>query len=238
MPTKKATAKIVDVAHPDTVKADATSVPIIVKHGPMLKDPMVAPEAPVEKPADKKEEDSPTVTKVTKIELKPLSADESKEKPKEATDEAEKPAKDIKPLDAPAMTEPKAENDEAEKSTPDLELEESPKEALPEQEEPVAEGGGSKDGPDELLPGVEPTDPAAAKAARETAEKQLALDKLATEGTYFLPINAVEKRKMRTALVLLLVLIVLAAGGALAALDAGFVHVDGFKAPTDFIQDK
>jgi outer membrane biosynthesis protein TonB len=213
MPTKKSStaAKIVDVAHPDSVKADATSIPIIVKHGPMLKDPMMAEGKPAEKSETKKEENSPVVTK---IQLKPVSADDNDAKPAK---------KEEKPAEPVAKPEPE----------PEPEPETSPEEPQPEEAAAAEEPA---DG-EELLPGAVPTDPAAAKAAREAAEKQLALDKLEADGTYFLPITTAEKRKARTFLVALLVVIVLGAAGFLAALDAGYVHIDGFTAPTDFIKN-
>lgn len=239
MPAKKAaTPKITDVAHPDSVKTDPTSVPIIVKHGPILKDPMVAPEAPADKTEDKKAEASPVVTK---IELKPISADEGKIKTPAAKVETAKPEKDVKPAEQPEPeTEPVEPEKAEEKPTTEPEPAPEPDEPMEPEKPAETESDTTKEVPadsEELLPGAEPTDPAAAKAAREAAEKQLALDKLASEGTYFLPINAVEKRRVRTVLITLLVLIVLGAAGFLAALDGGYLHIDGLSAPTDFIKN-
>jgi hypothetical protein len=76
------------------------------------------------------------------------------------------------------------------------------------------------------------------KVARAAAEKQLALDKLISDGTYVLPINAVEKRRQhRSIAVILLVVVVLAVAGLILALDAGYVHIPGFTPPTDFLSD-
>lgn len=85
---------------------------------------------------------------------------------------------------------------------------------------------------------MHPVDAAAAQAAREAAEKQLALDKLMSEGTYTLPINSVEKRRVQRALLVLLIVVVLAIAGGIVALDAGYVHIDGLEAPTNFLPER
>jgi hypothetical protein len=95
---------------------------------------------------------------------------------------------------------------------------------------------GATDG--DLLKDDKQANPEAVKVARAAAEKQLALDKLISDGTYVLPINAVEKRRQhRSIAVILLVVVVLAVAGLILALDAGYVHIPGFTPPTDFLSD-
>jgi hypothetical protein len=321
MPTKKSTAtakRIVDVAHPSTVKTDSSSVPLIVKNRPIMHDPMMVntpeQEAPAEapKPAKKSE---PIIKKITLEPLAPLikvgKADDDNEepipvmvtksapevnetkleetqpevvkveipvvaahnaekvlKPSEATiaelaerakvekAQIEKPAAELKPGEAvksveadpnPASADPAVNSESSEPTGADA------------KEAPAASDNESAQGPEaakgepaqvssgeeeidtsttdtDLLKDDKQTNPQAVKEARAAAEKQLALDKLISEGTYVLPINSVEKRrKHRSVAILFLIILVLGVAGFILTLDGGYVHIAGLSAPTDFL---
>lgn len=264
MPQKTTATKIIDVAHPSTVKADANGVPLIVTNRPIMKDPMMLDETaskPAEAPAAKKTAEPI----IKKIELQPLGtvhadAEPQPEKvptpPKPAAKKTETVIAPLNLDDEPKTTEPselpepkKSEEEKApEAKKPSIEppLEEPVAAAEPPATEPEATAAEAAPEPatvplegddTPLLPDDKSPDVQAAKAAREAAEKQLALDKLVAEGTYVLPINAVEQRRLRrTALVLTLIVVVALAVGFLLALDAGYIHIAGLSAPTNLIK--
>jgi hypothetical protein len=306
MPAKKSTAatkKVMDVSHPNTTKADATGVPLIVTNRPILRDPMVmaaaeepAPIAPAEAPKTAKKAE-PIIQKIT---LAPLPG-EQPETPEDATAETlEEPiavtVKKSEPKQTkPAGTEPEVVPVLVDKEVPvvaahvserrvePLTDAEKQKEALPAEED-AAKAGATEDakiaestatskapvedsaptktetptaqptkgessqsesdpsetaGPVDLLKDDKQNNPEAVKAAREAAEKQLAIEKLISAGTYVLPINSVEKRRVhRMVAVVLLIVVVLGAAGTLLALDAGYLNIPGFAAPTDLISNK
>lgn len=73
----------------------------------------------------------------------------------------------------------------------------------------------------------------AAAAAKKQAEEQ---EKIIASGKYYLPINAVEKRRTKRHIALGLALIILLAVALfLAAWDANFFAVPGFAAPTNYL---
>lgn len=76
------------------------------------------------------------------------------------------------------------------------------------------------------------------KAAEAIAkEREAEVEKIIESQQFFLPINAVERRKTkRHLLVALLIMVVLGIAWADLALDAGILQIDGVKAPTDFFK--
>jgi len=163
------------------------------------------------------------------------------EQPNETADE---------PVSEPETSaEPEAEAKAETESEPEPETP-ATEEAEPPVEEPVADGGMPEStdsiGPEgakndlaneqaELNPNEDPAKKAAEAAALEhQAEEQ----KLIDSQQYFLPINAVERRKTkRHLLVALLVIVVLAIVWGDVALDAGVLQIDGVKAPTNFFKN-
>jgi len=72
-------------------------------------------------------------------------------------------------------------------------------------------------------------------AERKAVEREAELEKLVESRKYYLPINQVVKRRNKRMLWIVLILVV-ALGGAYAALDAGYLNVPGVKAPTHFFK--
>lgn len=118
---------------------------------------------------------------------------------------------------APAASEAPATETTAETPPPAVD-------GIPETEEPTGRNQ-LKD------PGVDAED----LAARKAAEREAQLNKIAEAKTYYLPINQVEHRRNKRAVVLgSILVIILGLAWADVALDAGLVSVPGVKAPTHF----
>lgn len=217
--------------------AEETGVPIVVRRA-MMKDDAVS--APPEK-TESADASNPIEVKSKKSRIEPLSTPTPEpEAEKPATTE---PVLDLsaKPVDtpqpAPATTTATPEKSTAAASpktkTPAPEAASAPAEPAAAADAPT-EGSGeftlagadSVDTPDD--PSQNPIDQAKAKADKEAAEKQAALDKLVDAQTYFLPINSVEKRRTKQLLfVTLLLLIVLAGAGAFWANGQGIISIPG-----------
>ena len=72
----------------------------------------------------------------------------------------------------------------------------------------------------------------------QEAQRQAAIDKLADSKKYYLPINAVEKRRSRRFVILGIILsLLLIVAWADIALDAGLIHVNGIKPVTHFFSN-
>lgn len=255
-PDEKKPYTIIDINHPGKSAANASGVPVIVSNRPVLKDPMVVDNSD-EEPAT-----GETVLKRTKkINVKPLGDedDEVATKPEEhdstktiaeiaveadakAVDKKSKSQPDETSKDKPGKSE-SAKEDEVPVDDVNEPADSKP-EAEPEEPEPEADESTEND---DVLTGeldegdkkLGDADPKAAEAARKAAEKQLALDKLAAAGTYELPINAVEKRRVkRFAIIIVAVLILLCAAWVDLALDAQLIQINGVNAPTDFFPDR
>jgi hypothetical protein len=221
---KPANSKRITVMPADEAAADdETSKPVIV-HRPMLKAPGVS--APPDDPAAVASETpvAGTVTLKTsdKLALKPLDVSQadnddtatapSESPPKEtAAAEPDKTTTPDKPAD-PAAEEPEVSKDEA-SSDAGKAGEESEEKKAPTEDQINAE-------------------------AEVRAKHDEAVQKLVDSKQYFLPINAVEKRKTKHFLILgvvLSVLLLLAWGDI--ALDAGLVQVPGVKPFTHFFSN-
>jgi hypothetical protein len=210
--------KIIQVSSSD----EETSVePVASSSAPVSKKPRIEPLAetlPVEKSED----------------VQPVEPEESAPKSKPATAAADKPAEgeaeELK-LDtsAPEPLQDNAPDKAASPQPPKLEkpvepsAEEKPAEtpAAPEPESGFDLGDDSGD------EGQHPLDEAQAKVDKEALEKQQALDKLVESETYFLPINAVEKRRAKFFWAALLVIVVAAAAAAVWANGAGYLSIPG-----------
>jgi hypothetical protein len=242
---------IIDVNHPGTVAAEASGVPVIVTNRPVLKDPMVVENDENGNPVDKDKEEAAALAKSKRIKIQPLAgSDDDADKPAKKSESSDDTKKTIAEIAAEAdakageksAADKKAEKTEAKPEKADEEkAEESPK-----ADETKAEPAPAEEKPDvpELNPedseeAEQKDDPAAAEAARKAAEKQVALKKLAESGTYALPINAVEKRRVRRfALIAVVLLLVLGLAWTDLALDAQLIHINGVNPPTDFFPDR
>ncbi|HSX46339.1 MAG TPA: hypothetical protein VLG27_05075 [Candidatus Saccharimonadia bacterium] len=196
--SKKPSEPVNDVAPADRTAAEPSSKPIIVTNRPIMKDPMVVEGS---EPASDMEESAGEIVPVKlsgKSELK-LGTD----KP---SAEATKPA-------------------EAKPAEPETK-EEAPAPAAASAPEPKADEAAKDDKTEESA--SEPTNPDAAAIdeaeAAKQAEHDTAIQKLVDSKQYYLPVNAVEKRKSRRFVLLGIVLsILLVVAWADIALDAGLV---------------
>lgn len=221
MPAKKAA----EPAKPEPAKpvvakteqAEEAGVPIIVRRAIMKDDAATTPPDTTE---ISKSEDAgnPIEVKSKKSRIEPLVT--ATEEPKAETNalaekpaapaEPVKPTEPVTPAPAPAVDKP---------------AEEDPKTTGGPEEFTLA-GEDSVATPED--PSQNPIDQAKAKADKEAAEKQAALDKLVNAQTYFLPLNSVEKRRTKQLLfVTLLLLIVLAGAGAFWANGQGYITIPG-----------
>ena len=227
MPAKKSEPKIMDVSKPGKSAPPRTSRPVIVGHGPMAKDSTVVEEV--------KEPDTLN---------EPAVAPSTSHKKIVPLGDSEKPA------DAPAE-EPKPDEVKPEEKQPDEVAAEPPKEESPKEEPPKEEPANEKS--DEDKGESDSSDSGAVDAMAEQAEakkkadkeaeaaiaKQQEIQKLVDSKKYNVPIghDSTKKGGSKVALILLLVILVLAAGAYLAA-DAGVVKVNGFDVPYHLIGDK
>ncbi len=256
-PAKASSKRIIDVAQPGKSAPAATSKPVLITNRPILKDPMVvegSKEATEEPVADEVKKLSST----TRIKLQPLDtdteakADEAETKTAESettsalettaekTDlPAEKPAEAVADTakataepDAPKEKEPDTDKalapnqDAAEnKTTPDAKpAATKTTDSETEKTDEVATEEGAE--ADNTTP-----DAADAKAAEEAAKHDAAIQALADSKKFYLPVNAVEKRRTKRFVLLgvLLSLLLVVAWVDIAA-DASLVKL-GSKVP-------
>jgi hypothetical protein len=242
---------------------DTVSESVIVNNRPILKDPAIAaeevkqplltaPVLPIETFDDKKP--APAA---------PKSAPKTKPPAKTVTKDAEPAAEDdshiiqvkrlsIKPLaeaEPPtAETEPQPEAATASSEPAAVQplLDKPVEETVPAEPEPTPEPE-PKDEPElpaEAKPDAapDPTDQPPKvdleAEAKQQAEHDAAIQKLVDSKKYFLPINAVEKRRSKrfVAVGVLLSLLLLAAWADIAA-DAGLISVPGVKPVTHFFSN-
>lgn len=209
--------KLMDVAHPGKTAPSASSRPIIVGHGPMLKDPMVQKEEtetakpitithekviaePEEMKQDVPAPDEPTQpeeprlklpdpTEETSPEVAPVVSEVSEPKPAEQSPVAKEPAE--APEVPAAETKPPVDNDNTSSFNGDDGA------AV----EAVAQASADKKKTDEQQKEIE---------AQEAKIKELIANK-----TYVIPLSvASHKRHHRTALIVVLIVLTLLAGAA------------------------
>jgi len=216
---KKSTKKfqpISDVESPGKTAASPTSKSIIIKNGPIIKDPMVVEESS----AEPKTDSSKSVVKAggsSKIKLQPL------------------PTSDIIPSKEPEATE------DVKTSVPDAAKKDEEQSSETETPEEPAQKSKSENTPDtdqeaetKNKPTNSPAEQDAAEASRK-AEHDANLQKILDSKTYYLPINAVEKRKTKRFILLGIALsILLILVWINIALDAGLINIDGVSPLTHF----
>jgi anti-sigma28 factor (negative regulator of flagellin synthesis) len=206
--------KIVDIQAPKDVTAGASSRPLLVTNRPVLNDPMVKGEA---------------------------AADEKARQPVART------AKTIKPLTAPDLASATPADDKAAPAAAEATTAEADKPATPDAANSDASAAPDADTPETLdKPSVEASAPettednepdftrdaaAETKAAESKAEAARAarteeLEQLIASGKYFVPIDAVGRRRSRLYALLLTVCALLLAVALLdVALDAGLIKL-------------
>ncbi len=240
-PTAKPDSKVFDVAKPGASVAQATARPVIVSNRPLMQDPMMLTE-------QAEPTSAPAIT-TTKIVIKPISEDDESSKTptpeKPSTDEEASSASD-KPVVTNSITPPPSAAEPA--ANPPAPEEEAPaasegKAAEPETtktEEPAEEAESSRGDEDGEQSAAEKTKTEQETAALEAETKhQAELDKLVESKQYVLPINAVEKRRSKQAVLLgILLILVLAAAWTDVAMDSGLIHIKGLSPVTHFFQNK
>lgn len=212
-PIKKS-QPISDVEKPGKTAASPTSKSIIIKTTPLIKDPMVVEET------DKKAEDetSKNVVKAggsSKIKLQPLTTSDTPE----TKDEVTTPEKPNLPDEEPKNDDPKSD-EPVQSDKPAVE-----DETDSDKDQPTESKDKALNTPDEQD---------AAEASRK-AEHDANLQKIVDSKTYYLPINAVEKRKTKRFVLLGIALsIFLILVWINVALDAGLIQIDGVSPLTSF----
>jgi hypothetical protein len=212
---KESTKRIIDVSHPDESTPSQTSKAIIVKNGPILKDPMV-----VEK-NDQSDIKSPLTGKSSlRNKLQPTAEQDKTQETAEDT----KPVIEAKPVEAEAKPEVEEKKPEPEAKT------EAPAEASPESDSitdtPLNRPGDSVN---------DATNDKDDTEDKEAAARETALQKLTESREYFLPINSVEKLRSKrvailgTALSILLIVVWID-----IALDAGLLTLGSVHSVTHF----
>ena len=216
-PTKK-TAPINDVEEPGKSAASPTSKPVLVTNRPIMKDPMVV----TDEAKNETSEDQANATKSIKgssnNKVEPLST--STESQDNQTEPNNKSEAETQSQEAAKKQLTESDNNSESKSS-DSAVEES------KVTNPTTDKKSSK------TPGEEEE----AEASRK-AERDANLQKIVDNKTYFLPINAVEKRKTKRIIVLGIVLsLVLAVAWVDVALDAGLIEIGGVKPVTHFFSN-
>lgn len=197
--------KVFDVARPGRGMPSASSRPVIVSHKPSVQDPMVsATSNPAEDTADEE-----VVTEE--------SSEQALRRPKKNR---------IEPLNSTIEA-----NDETE-ATPESDVTEDKSEEDSANEENAER--------DEVADAA--ADVATKKQVKEEAEKKAAaqekhqaeVNALIASKQFFVPINAVKKRRTKQYVFLFLFILTLAALGFLAALDAELIDI-GITPPTNYL---
>lgn len=209
MATSKKT--ISDVDKPGTTPADATSRPVIVGHGPTMKDPMVT--------ADTKDtdNDTPSAAKLRvapKKVIAPLSPEEAsvEETPQEPVSEEVDPEKSESTKETPAKTEP----------------------AKPESPKPADDSASDSAVVDAVLDQANVTKHADIEDNAAVKRQEL-VNKLVAEKKYFVPLaTAQHRRNNKIAIIVLAATLPLIVGGLLAV-DAGIIETN-VQLPFDLIK--
>lgn len=197
--------KVFDVAKPGKGMPSASSRPVIVSHKPSVQDPMVSATS---SPAEDTTNDE-------------VGAEENSERA------LRRPKKNrIEPLNSTIEADEEDEAASESNTTEEDSEENSANEGNTERDE-VADAA---------------ADVATKKQVKEEAEKKAAerekhqaeIDALIASKQFFVPINAVKKRRTKQYIFLFLFILVLAALGFLAALDAELIDI-GIVPPTNYL---
>jgi hypothetical protein len=240
--------QVMDVSKPGKAAPADNSKSVIVTSRPIMKDPMVVEDQPevIEQAAQK------ITVKTGGKTIEPLSAPEVEQQvePKLKTDK--KPT--VADLSQAATVEVEPETPKVDKPAPPAEDKPAPEQETPAEPTPSAPEPAKEPEPAPAAPPSEPTpsDPESDKGdkgneasleaeeakAAEKAKHDQEVQKLIDSKQYFLPINAVEKRKSKRFVALGIVLsVILALAWADIALDAGLVQISGVKPVTHFFSN-
>lgn len=233
--TKVDVKKSFDISRPGKAAPAATAKPIIVSNRPVLKDPMVLDSIPDELDTEAKSSSPSSASiKIEPLDEKP--AEKPVEMPKEPVKAEAVVGPELAPTDDQAVHEGEEEPAPPEAAAKPAKAAQSSKAAEPEDKKPAKENTATDDAADEGAAKPKPVDASKAEAeAKAAAEHQQKIDKLVESRQYFLPINAVQKRRTRHHVLLGLVLIVLLGLAWVdVSLDAGIFKISGIHPLTHF----
>jgi hypothetical protein len=237
--TKNEPKKVFDVERPSKTAPPSTSRPVIVKNRSIMKDPMMVADS-IPDGTEKEEQSLKTAPK--KININP-PADEASSAPDATTvdnsakaDSTETKTKTTEVAGPPPVDGPTPSDD----VTSDTKAEDQPVKSLPSDDaKEKPEEAPSSDTTDKISSGKSDAKKDIAevdKAAEEEAERQAKLDKLVESGQYFLPVNAVKKRRVRNTLIVVIIIVILALIWLDLALDSGLIHINGLSPVTHFFK--
>lgn len=206
--------KVFDVSKPGESLPSASGRPIIVTHKPGASDPMVSP---AELNDEEKESEEPKTElgspSSRKLRIEPLHTSEDRDQEADSNNKQDDSA-------VSSEATPKDDADYDEKKT-------EPKDEVAEASEEIADIAGEvttkKDAQNE-----------ADKKEAEKVKKQAEIEAFIENKQFFVPINAVQKRRSLRMVIVCIVFIVLALVGVLALLDAELLDI-GIVPPTDFL---
>lgn len=214
---KEPNKQVMDVSHPGKTAPPLTSKPVIVTNRTILKDPMVVDTTETD---DKKAEEAPKNT----VAKAPVASDIETSEPKEKEVVA-KPEHVVQPIAAPEAEEKPAE--EPKKDEP------KPESAKPAEPTPTTQN--SEDDADNgaVITDAQIEAEAAAEVARDAQ-----VQKLIDSKKYYVPVNAVEKRRTKRVIALGIILsIILALAWVDIALDAGLIDLGSVQPVTHFFSN-
>lgn len=221
-PGKVSEEKVFDVARPGKSMPSASGRPIIVTHKPGVTDPMVAPQKADETEKADENPDTPSVGEGAdmvmaapkKGRIEPLHTEITSDEPNPNVSEDEDTTNDEESVGPP---EPEANEEDT-----------------PQQDKNDEQNDEISDIASEVTTKKEAQNEAAKKET-EASKKKTEVEALVTNRQFFVPINAVQKRRSMK-LVTLLIVLALAVLVSLVVLDAGWVDI-GIASPTDFIKE-
>lgn len=212
---------IMDVAKPGKTAAPATSRPVIINHGAMVKDPMVneAEEAATDLPT---KNETPAVSPAPKKVITPPE----ETAPAEEKAEEEKDTKDTAPKEA--------EPDKKEETPKPAETE-VPADAKKEPESTETSDQASDDAVVDAVVDQVADKKEQERLAEEEQKRKKLVDKLTAEKKYFVPLAVARHQRNNKIGLVFLVIVVLLIVGAVLAVDAGLVG-ETITLPFDLIK--
>lgn len=217
--------QVFDVAKPGKTPASSTSRPVIVGHGPMLKDPMVNEE--------EKEDSRQTAPKISGGTIGEKVVEPPK---KEDSDSVKESSKEDKATEeSPEKTEEKKAEEQTTSTDSITEKIEEKEEDSSNKTDNVNNDEDTKQDKNEVQ-AVNKADTAKKNPAqsKEDEARQKEIEKLIEEKKYFVPIGQVAKKRNNTTAVVALFIVLLAICGYLAV-DAGLILKD-VVLPLDLIK--
>ena len=205
---------VMDVSKPGKTAAPATSRPVIITHGAIVKDPMVNDETATDTPAQ--ETQAPTPSAPKKV-IAPLSAAESTDGKPASESDATAAAEEVV-ADQTTKKTPEAETKSAEKDEPEPEDKTENEEAVVDA---VVEQVADKK--------------AAEQASVEEAKRQELVTKLVAEKKYFVPLAVARRERNGKLGILFVALLIPLLIGLVLAVDAELIG-QGIELPIDFIK--